>query len=332
MIFNILSIFGFTHYIPYHVSGIVNKQQTKVLVADDDQSMINLLKTNLKQWGFDVLSATNGNKALSILQGKQSPSLAVLDSKMQGLDSTQLYSSLRNNQNGKYTYVISLVGDDQYEEYNNETEYNADDYLTKPCNLHELKLRLNTAIRTLTYQEKMLSERESLRKLVTYDSLTKIYNRAAILGICEKELVRSNRQNNTTCLIMVDVDDFKRVNDTYGHIAGDNVLREIAKLINDSLRPYDSVGRYGGEEFLIVVPNCECTDALELANRIRLNVEQHPVIYNELTVPVTISLGVATMNANVDSDAGKLIDLADHALLRAKAKGKNRVERLLMSS
>ncbi len=310
----------------------MNEHQMEVLIAYDDLSLMKLLQSNLKQWGFNVLSVTDGNEALSILKSKQSPSMAVLDSQMRGLDSKELYRSLRDSGNIKYTYIISLADDEQYKELINETEFNADDYLTKPFNIHELKFRLNTGMRILSYQEKLLRERESLRKMVTYDSLTNIFNRPAILGICEKELVRSSRQKNATSLIMTDIDDFKRVNDTHGHIVGDHVLHDIAKLIEDSLRPYDSVGRYGGEEFLIVVPNCKCVDAVELADRIRQTIEDNPIVYNGLTIPITLSLGVASMNGNVGFNPNELINLADQALLHAKARGKNRVERLIMNS
>lgn len=181
-----------------------------------------------------------------------------------------------------------------------------------------------SSARLLVTQHRLLETKEALRREASRDGLTSLWNRKAILGILERELLRSERDRQPVGLIMIDVDHFKRINDTRGHAAGDAVLRIIASGVAAMVRPYDSVGRYGGEEFLIVAPNCGLEETWELAERVRVHVANCNINVDGANVQVSLSLGVATGEAAEDLE--KLLHAADTALYQAKNAGRNRVE------
>jgi diguanylate cyclase (GGDEF)-like protein len=181
-----------------------------------------------------------------------------------------------------------------------------------------------SSARLLVTQHRLLLAREALRREASRDGLTSLWNRKAILGLLERELLRAERDRSPVGLIMIDVDHFKAVNDSRGHAAGDTVLRIIASGIAAMVRPYDSVGRYGGEEFLIVAPGCGLTETWELAERVRVHVAGCSIMAGGSNVHVSLSLGIATGEAS--SDIEKLLQAADAALYQAKNAGRNRVE------
>ena len=181
-----------------------------------------------------------------------------------------------------------------------------------------------SSARLLVTQHRLIQAREALRREASRDGLTSLWNRKAILNILERELLRAERDRQTVGLIMIDVDHFKKINDTRGHPAGDAVLRIIASGIAAMVRPYDSVGRIGGEEFLIVAPNCSLAETWELAERVRLHVANCSIIAGGTAVQVSLSLGVATGTASADLE--KLLHASDTALYQAKNAGRNRVE------
>jgi len=206
-------------------------------------------------------------------------------------------------------------------------------YLTRdkagnPCGrwalVRDITERKRTEEQLRLGKERLTAALEALREQATHDFLTGVYNRAAILEILHREVARCERDGSAPCLAIADVDHFKAINDTYGHAVGDEVLREITRRLRTQLRPYDSIGRYGGEEFLVVTPNCTLTYALTLAERLRACVANEPFKTSAGMIPVTLSLGIATTNLTLSVDA--LFDLADEALYRAKRNGRNRVE------
>jgi two-component system, cell cycle response regulator len=202
----------------------------------------------------------------------------------------------------------------------------ADDYLTKPFDPHELQVRLRTGKRILTLQAELIEAREELRLQAMHDPLTGVWNRRAILEVLSNELARSRREGLPLAVAIADLDHFKRINDTYGHMVGDTALCEAAGRMRALLRAYDAIGRYGGEEFLMVLPGCTSQDAFKLADRLRSGVSQEPVEIPGGTIDVMCSLGVAASDTLVLLDAAALIQAADSALYRAKAEGRNRVE------
>jgi diguanylate cyclase (GGDEF)-like protein len=298
----------------------------KVLIAEDDMVSRRLLEAMLTKWGYEVMVTCDGVEAWEVLQGADAPSLAILDWMMPGMDGVEVCRSVRQRGQEPYIYLLLLTTKGRKENIIEGLDAGADDYLTKPFDPQELQVRLRTGMRIVTLQAEIIEAREALRVQATHDALTGVWNRRAILEMLGTELVRSSRDDLPVAVAMADLDHFKRVNDTYGHIAGDAVLREAVSRMRALLRPYDAMGRYGGEEFLVVLPGCTAQDAFRLAERLRIGISQEPMVIPGGTIEVTGSLGVATNDMTAALDATALIHVADTALYRAKAGGRNRVE------
>jgi diguanylate cyclase (GGDEF)-like protein len=298
----------------------------KVLIADDEPVSRRLLASSLERWGYEVVVAADGLEALELLQLPDAPNLVVLDWLMPGMDGVELCREIRRQKEEPYTYIILLTAKRTQADIVEGLENGADDYLTKPFHAQELKVRLQTGKRILCLMEQLLQARAALRELAMHDGLTDLWNRAAILESLDAELDRARRQGASLGLVMFDLDHFKAINDTYGHLAGDEVLRAAAKAIRDTLRPYDSVGRYGGEEFLLILPGCDERNAVCHAERLRLVLSELHVPATRDEIRVTASFGVAVAGPGAEADASGLIQAADSALYRAKRAGRNRVE------
>ncbi|MFZ3214626.1 MAG: diguanylate cyclase [Candidatus Acidiferrales bacterium] len=298
----------------------------RILIAEDDPVSRRVLELFLVKWGFQVSIATSGTEALQMLERMDAPRLAVLDWMMPGLEGVQVCQRLRESKDRPYVYVLLLTARTQKEDLLQGLESGADDYLTKPFDAPELRARLHVGQRILDLQDQLIAAGDELLFRATHDGLTGLANRGVILDTLRRERSRQAREGGPFGVVMADVDHFKFVNDTYGHLAGDDVLREIARRMMACVRPYDSVGRYGGEEFLIVVPSSDAMGALGLAERIRRAIEAKPIVADSIPVYVTASFGVA---ASVDTrplDSQEILRLADDALYHAKEYGRNRSE------
>jgi two-component system cell cycle response regulator len=298
----------------------------KVLIAEDDVVSRRLLEAMLTKWEYEVTVTHDGVEAWEVLQGADPPPLAILDWMMPGLDGVEVCRKVRQRRQEPYIYLLLLTTKGSKENIIEGLDAGADDYLTKPFDPHELQVRLRTGMRIVKLQAEIIEAREALRILATHDALTGVWNRRAILDMLGTELVRSSRDVLPVAVAMADLDHFKRINDTYGHVVGDAVLCEVVSRMRALLRPYDAIGRYGGEEFLVVLPGCTPEDALGLAERLRMGISQEPMAIPGGTIEVTGSIGVATNDMTVPLDAMALIQAADSALYRAKAGGRNRVE------
>jgi two-component system, cell cycle response regulator len=296
----------------------------RILIAEDDPVSRRLLEVTLHKWGYEVIACPDGTTAWQILQRPDTPSLAILDWMMPGMDGLQVCREVRQQAAEPYIYVLLLTAKSQKTDIIAGLEAGADDYLTKPFDANELRMRLRAGRRILDLQAELILVREALREQATHDSLTRLWNRATIYEILQRELDHIRRTNMTLSLILVDIDYFKRINDTYGHLIGDAVLRETAHCMQAVLRPYDNIGRYGGEEFLLVLPECDAAGAMTLAERLRTTIATKALTLAEGMTPLTISLGVATSSMAQETEA--LISAADAALYRAKNNGRNRVE------
>jgi len=298
----------------------------RVLIAEDDPVSRRLLEAHLGKWGYEVEAAADGDQAWGILQQPDAPRLAILDWMMPGLSGPEVCRQVRSVGQEPYTYILLLTARNQKQDLIAGMEAGADDYVTKPFDAQELKVRLRAGRRILELEAELVAAREALREQATHDSLTKSWNRMAILEILGRELAKAEREAGAVGLIMADLDHFKQINDTCGHVAGDAVLREAARRMQASVRAYDAVGRYGGEEFLIVVPSATGPTAVHLAERLRSALNREPVRLTDRALSLTISLGATVSVPGLACTPEALIRAADEALYRAKASGRNRVE------
>jgi diguanylate cyclase (GGDEF)-like protein len=296
----------------------------KVLVAEDEAVSRLQLKGLLHKWGYNVVTAVDGREALRWLErAPDSPRLAVLDRMMPGVDGLEVCRTIRKIGGEPYVYIILLTGQDQQEDVLEGFAAGADDYIKKPFEVQELKARVQTGARIVELQEQLITAREQLRFQGLRDSLTHILNRVAFFEIFDREVARARRLKKSLSLIMGDVDRFKQINDSYGHLAGDAVLKETARRLRISQRASDAVARYGGEEFVILAPDCALAGGVILAERFREAVSAEPMEAGSDKLMVTMSFGVA---ATADMDAaGELLKAADEALYRAKEQGRDRV-------
>ncbi|MGH9453644.1 MAG: GGDEF domain-containing response regulator [Terriglobia bacterium] len=298
----------------------------KALIAEDDPISARLLQASLVKWGYDVVVTRDGVEALETLRQPDSARLAILDWMMPRMDGPDVIRELRKDQQGAYVYAILLTAKDRKEDLVRGLDMGADDYLVKPFDLHEMKARVRAGRRILELQEELVRAREALRDQATHDALTRVLNRAGILEFLDKELDRSRRDLAPIAVILADLDHFKRVNDNHGHLAGDEVLRQVSAHLRAEVRSYDAVGRYGGEEFLMVLPGCDAVIASRRAESLRVVIAGNPVAISEnFKIPVSLSLGIATTAELGIMDAETLLRQADEALYRAKGMGRNRV-------
>jgi two-component system cell cycle response regulator len=302
----------------------------KILVADDDPLSRRLLEACLGEAGYDVTVAVDGAEALRMIGQPDSPRLLVLDRVMPQMDGVDVCRAIRKGAAEPYVYIILLTGRSEQEEIVEGFEAGADDYITKPFEIQELKARVRTGARIVERQEQLIATREQLRVDAMYDALTGLLNRAAFFDIFKKDVARAERQKTPLALIMADLDHFKDTNDRYGHLAGDAVLGEAARRLRAALRASDSIGRYGGEEFVIVAPGCTATVAATLAERFRLCISATPIDVASDSISVTMSFGVAATSDMTKSS--QLLRAADEALYRAKNGGRNTVEGVELAS
>lgn len=298
----------------------------RILIAEDDPVSRRLLEAKLARWGYDVVTTHDGDEAWEALQAEGSPRLAVLDWMMPGMDGVEICRRVRKKAEEPYTYIILLTALHRDEDLVTGMEAGADDYITKPFKANELKVRLRAGRRIIELQDELIEAREALREKASRDQLTGLLNHAEILSILSGQIDRAKREGGNISILMADLDHFKKVNDTYGHMAGDAVLRQASRRMRSMIRAYDYIGRYGGEEFLVVLPGCNEEQACHFAERLRQSVGDEKMDIPEGMIPVTISLGVATLCKENPSDADSLVQAADLALYRAKENGRNRVE------
>jgi two-component system cell cycle response regulator len=298
----------------------------RILIAEDDAVSRRLLEAKLVKWGYDVVVAKSGDEAWEELRKEDAPRLAILDWMMPGIDGVTLCRKVRNEIWEPYTYIILLTALHRDEDLVTGMDAGADDYITKPFKSSELRVRLRAGRRIIELQNELIEAREVLREQATHDPLTGLWNHGEILRILRHQLSRAEREGGDVSVIMADLDHFKNVNDAHGHMAGDAVLRITAQRMLSQVRDYDYIGRYGGEEFLIVLPGCDGERAGNLAERLCHSIGGESMDIPDGMIPVTISLGVVTTSKGKKCDADSLVQAADLALYRAKENGRNRVE------
>lgn len=295
----------------------------RILVAEDDAISRTLLERTLQRAGYAVISVENGAQAIAELVKQDAPRLALLDWIMPVMDGVEVCREIRRRKEEAYTYLILLSSRESKEDIVAGLESGADDYLTKPFDVDELKARLRTGHRILELEDHLVEARESMRFQATHDLLTSLWNRGVIVELMSHEIMRSRRESSCTAVMMCDIDHFKSVNDQYGHVVGDEVLREVARRLHNSVRSYDMVGRYGGEEFLVALNKCDPGSAISRAENLREKIAGRPIQTANNPVSITISIGVALSSEFTGSTVEEIVHHADMALYAAKAAGRN---------
>jgi diguanylate cyclase (GGDEF)-like protein len=288
----------------------------RILIADDDAMHRCLIENLLQKWGHEVVTVGNGSEAWALLGSENPPLLAIVDWMMPGMDGLSVCRELHERVDHPYVYILLLTGRGEKQDLVEAFEAGADDFLAKPFDAQELRVRLQSGIRILDLQEQLVAAS-------THDSLTGVLNRGAILNVLERELTRVGREGGSVGVILADLDHFKRINDELGHLAGDVVLREAALQMKFGLRPSDSVGRYGGEEFLMILSGLNSERVNERAEQIRLQVSR---ILRTPRGEAVISLSLGVTVADRLLGCHEVLQSADEALYRAKLNGRNRVE------
>ena len=291
----------------------------RLLLAEDDAFARRFLSRCITNWGYEVVLAEDGEQAWEMLQQEDAPRLVLLDWMMPGLEGLEVCRRLRQRQEERSTYVIMLTASGDTADLVSAMNAGADDFVTKSKDVRELEVRLRSARRIIELED-------ALWRLATRDPMTKLWNHGAIITLLNKELAHARRHEHGVGVIMADIDHFKGLNDTYGHKGGDAAIMEVAERMTSELREYDSVGRYGGEEFLIVLPEpASMAVVVHAAERLRACIADRSFDVEGNEVPITISLGVA-LGAEADQlDPEVLIRSADEALYQAKSQGRNRI-------
>jgi diguanylate cyclase (GGDEF)-like protein len=294
----------------------------KILIAEDDRISSRILDRNLTDWGYQVVLARSGEEAWDSLRDSDLR-MAILDWMMPGMDGIEVCRKIRRRKKYKYTYLILLSAKDRKQDIIAGLSSGADDYMTKPVNFLELKARLKTGRRIVDLEDKLLVIQNQLKDLASRDSLTKLWNRAEITKFLREELERGQREQKPTGVIMLDIDHFKKINDVYGHNIGDKAILFIVARLKRKVRKSDKIGRYGGDEVIIILPNCGFREIRLVAERMRAAVARRGVKTEVDTIPLTISLGCATSEGLTLPTAERLIKASDEALLEAKNRGRN---------
>ncbi|HXN22919.1 MAG TPA: diguanylate cyclase [Candidatus Dormibacteraeota bacterium] len=298
----------------------------KILIAEDEVVSRRLLCSFLEKEGYEVVVTGSGQEAWDALQRPAPPRLALLDWMMPEIDGLEICRRLRSPGERAYTFILLLTSRDNKADLIRGFEAGADDYLTKPFDPEELKARLRAGLRILKLEDQLVTAREEMHFKATHDTLTTVWNRAGILDIFKRELARSRREGSSITVIMGDLDHFKEVNDAHGHLTGDQVLQEAARRLVASVRSYDIVGRFGGEEFLVLLLGCDRLRTGDRAEHIRAAFACGEFTSSVGNIPLTISLGALATADWPSRDVEEFLREVDLALYRAKAGGRNRTE------
>lgn len=301
----------------------------RLLLVDDDAVTLMMLNEVLTRWGYTVDTVNDGNEAWDSLNQPGHPHLLILDWMMPGLDGLEIVKRLRSRRDGHLYYIIILTSRDRTGDVATALDCGADDFIAKPYNPDELRARVNVGRRVTCLNEalainlhKLEDANNTISRLAATDELTGLYNRRYFNEQLQNSLSAARRHDHPLSLVLIDLDHFKQVNDSFGHGGGDQVLQKFSQLLQEMVRSEDTLARWGGEEFILLLPHTELEQATVLAERIRTALSQ--LCCSEAPAVITASFGVASLQP--DEDGSSLIKRTDEALYRAKQHGRNRVE------
>ena len=295
----------------------------RILIADDEPVSLRMLEKTLQRAGYEVTAVRDGGAAVEELCRQEGPRLALLDWMMPEFDGPAVCREVRRRRGERHVHLVLLTSKNSKQDVVIGLKSGADDYLIKPFDPDELRARLHTGLRILQLEDNLVEAREEMLYKATHDALTSLLNRGTIIELLVRELTRTRRENGCTIVVLGDLDHFKLVNDTHGHLVGDEVLREVARRLLSSVRSYDFVGRYGGEEFLLVLNNCDAGKSMDRAEEIRGSVCRSPIVTSQGALSITVSVGViASRGRNLETVEEFLCEV-DRALYKAKDAGRN---------
>lgn len=306
-----------------------NPQNFLILVVDDITRNLQVLGDMLEQVGYEVTFATDGQQALERAKVAE-PDLILLDLMMPKMNGLEVCQKLKDDKKLCEIPVIFLTASEEKEHLIEAFKQGAVDYLTKPFYAPELLARVRVHLELKYTKDELKKKSAAFEKLAITDPLTEIFNRRYLMSISEIEYQKAVNYNSFFSIIMLDIDHFKKINDTYGHIVGDQVLKIMTQKVQSLLRERDSLGRFGGEEFAIILPMADLKIALKIAERLRQAIADFYIpIYDSnsssnLKIKITISLGVTTYHID-DNKLDEMWIRTDNALYQAKAKGRNQV-------
>jgi two-component system, cell cycle response regulator len=290
----------------------------KILIAESDPESCQILQKTLSELDYEIVLTHSGEEAWEAIKNEVAPTFAIIDWSMPEMNSTEFCRKLRHSSTAPYIYIITIISEPGKDEIVKAIEAGADDYISKPIEMEELRVRLRAGKRIMELQRALLMKS-------TYDALTGIWNRNMITEVLQRELARAEREGSSLGVVLAGLDKLKQINDAYGYHTGDKVVREVSKRIRAALRSYDLLGRYSGKEFLMILPGCDLTNTLKVAERARHIIARAPIENAEGAIHITISLGVANSGGkNFNSE--QLIQAAVEALKMAKESGRNRIE------
>ncbi|HUG40795.1 MAG TPA: diguanylate cyclase [Longimicrobiales bacterium] len=307
--------------------GEAEGETALILVVDDNPDNLEIISTRLRFRGYDVATAERGDAAIAQVH-ETTPDLILLDVMMPDMDGYEVARRIRAQEELPYIPIIVVTARDSTEDKVTGLDAGADDYLTKPINFPELEARVRSMLRIKRLQDQLEEKNRELEQLSISDGLTGLFNHRHLHELLQEEFERSGRTSEPLSVVMFDLDRFKEVNDTYGHQAGDRVLQELADILRDTAREIDRLGRYGGEEFMAILPGSDADAGQTFAERVREHVEKQQFdIQEERALHMTISAGIATYPEDPADGARRLVHFADQALYSAKNSGRNRVMR-----
>jgi diguanylate cyclase (GGDEF)-like protein len=302
-----------------------NQEPFRVAVVDDDPAIRRLVRLLLTRSGYDTVEFGMGEEARQQLVTIPWD-LAILDRRLPDMDGVELCHQLKSDPELRNRYIIMLTGEDDQADKVQGLDLGADDYITKPFQYPELMARIRAAKRIVDLQKELLESNRRLERLSITDGLTKLYNHRHLQDELARAFEESQRYQRPLSFVIVDLDFFKKVNDTYGHAVGDDVLKAISNIFQSSIRTTDLAARYGGEEFALMLPETVLEDAINFAEKIRSIIESTAIETQAGPISATVSIGVATVPHARIRSAKELIVAADKALYRAKKNGRNQVQ------